>query len=103
MKTLLLGLCLLLTLPLSASRKDILLNDDWKFRFSWQVQKNSERRVDLPHTWNAQDALSGQQDYFRGVGNYRKSLFVAPEWEGKRLYLRFEGANTVTYLLTTSM
>lgn len=98
MKTLLLGLCLLLALPLSASRKDILLNDDWKFRFSWQVQKNSERRVDLPHTWNAQDALSGQQDYFRGVGNYRKSLFVAPEWEGKRLYLRFEGANTVTNL-----
>lgn len=97
-KTLLIGLCLLLTLPLCASRKDLLLNNDWKFRFSWQVQKNSERRVDLPHTWNAQDALSGKQDYYRGIGNYRKSLFVAPGWEGKRLYLRFEGANTVTNL-----
>ena len=81
-----------------ASRKKVLLNDNWQFRFSWQVQKNSERRVDLPHTWNAQDALSGKQDYLRGVGNYRKKLPVGNELKGKRLYLRFEGANTVTNL-----
>lgn len=97
-KLILLGLSLLLSFPLFASRKDMLLNTDWKFRFSWQVQKGSERRVDLPHTWNAQDALSGKQDYFRGVGNYRKMLYVAPEMKGKRLFLRFEGANTVTNL-----
>ena len=68
------------------------------FRFSWQVQKGSERRVDLPHTWNAQDALSGKQDYFRGVGNYRKQLFIDSHLKGKRIFLRFEGANTVTNL-----
>ncbi|MDL2322868.1 glycoside hydrolase family 2 protein [Bacteroidales bacterium OttesenSCG-928-A17] len=82
----------------NASRKEILLNDHWNFRFSWQVQKNSERRVDLPHTWNAQDALSGKQDYFRGIGNYRKKIDIPADWEGKRLFLRFEGANTVTNL-----
>lgn len=81
-----------------ASRKEVLLNDNWQFRFSWQVQKNSERRVDLPHTWNAQDALSGKQDYLRGVGNYRKMLPVGEELKGKRIHLRFEGANTVTNL-----
>ena len=53
-----------------AQRQDILLNDNWKFRFSHQVQKGSEIRVDLPHTWNTQDALSGKIDYKRGIGNY---------------------------------
>jgi len=81
-----------------ASRQEILLNSDWKFRFSWQVQKNSERRVDLPHTWNAQDALSGKQDYHRGIGNYRKEMEIPSDLKGKRLFLRFEGANTVTNL-----
>lgn len=97
-KIALLCLCMLWGWSLRAERQTILLNDDWLFRFSWQVQKGSERRVDLPHTWNAQDALAGKQDYYRGVGNYRKKLFIAPEWEGKRLFLRFEGANTVTNL-----
>ncbi|WP_239060723.1 glycoside hydrolase family 2 protein [Bacteroides sp. 519] len=79
-----------------AQRESVLLNDNWSFRFSHQVQKNSWKRVDLPHTWNAQDALTGKQDYKRGIGNYLKKLFVKPEWEGKRLFLRFEGANAVT-------
>ena len=77
-----------------AQRQQILLNNDWKFRFSHQVQKDT-RRVDLPHTWNAQDALSGKIDYKRGIGNYEKVLHVAPEWKGKRLFLRFEGVNSV--------
>lgn len=78
-----------------AQRQDILLNDNWKFRFSHQVQKGTEIRVDLPHTWNAQDALSGKIDYKRGIGNYEKELFVRPEWKGKRLFIRFEGVNNI--------
>lgn len=97
-KTIALILFTLCVFTLSAQRRDILLNDNWNFRFSWQVQKNSERRVDLPHTWNAQDALSGKQDYHRGIGNYRKVIDVPAEWKGKRLYIRFEGAQTVTNL-----
>ncbi len=81
-----------------ASRKEILLNENWMFRFWHQVQHKSEERVNLPHTWNATDALSGKQDYFRGLGNYTKKLFIKSEWEGKRLYLRFDGAHTVTNL-----
>lgn len=65
-----------------AERQDILLNNQWKFRFSHQVQKGTEVRVDLPHTWNAQDALSGKIDYKRGIGNYEKKLFVQSQWKG---------------------
>ena len=79
-----------------AQRESILINQDWNFRFSHQVDKNSSRRVDLPHTWNAQDALSGKPDYKRGIGNYDKKLFIRSEWKGKRLFLRFEGANCVS-------
>lgn len=83
---------------LHAERKDILLNNNWMFRFSHQVQKGSEERVDLPHTWNAQDALAGKIDYKRGIGNYEKQLYVLPEWKGKRLFIRFEGVNSVADL-----
>ena len=79
-----------------AQRENILINQDCNFRFSHQVDKNSSRRVDLPHTWNAQDALSGKPDYKRGIGNYDKKLFIRSEWKGKRLFLRFEGANCVS-------
>lgn len=79
----------------NAQRQDISLNNHWKFRFSHQVQKGSEVRVDLPHTYNAQDALSGKIDYKRGIGNYEKNLFIRPEWQGKRLFLRFEGVNSI--------
>lgn len=79
----------------NAAREEILLNADWKFRFAHQVQKNSERRVDLPHTWNSGDALSGKPDYYRGTGVYAKKIFVEKAWAGKRLFLRFEGANTI--------
>lgn len=77
-----------------AQRTQIQLNNDWQFRFSHQVQKDT-RRIDLPHTWNVQDALSGKIDYKRGIGNYEKALFVPPLWKGKRLFLRFEGVNSV--------
>lgn len=94
-------LCVVLfqpVLPGASSREMILLNDNWRFRFVYQVQKNSPYRVDLPHTWNAQDALSGKQDYYRGAAVYEKELIVPSEWQGKRLFLRFEGVNTVAHL-----
>ncbi len=86
---------LLAALNLYAERNIIKLNDNWSFRFSHQVNKGTARRVDLPHTWNTQDALSGKVDYKRGIGNYEKRIFIKPEYQGKRLFLRFEGVNTV--------
>lgn len=69
-----------------AQREDKLINQDWSFRFSHQVNASAARRVDLPHTWNAQDALGGKHDYKRGIGNYTKKIFIRPEWQGKRLF-----------------
>ena len=88
-------LFMLYGMSMFAQRQDILLNNAWNFRFSHQVQKGTEVRVDLPHTWNAQDALSGKIDYKRGIGNYEKNLFIRPEWKGKRLFIRFEGVNNI--------
>lgn len=86
---------LLAALNLYAERNIIKLNDNWSFLFSHQVNKGTARRIDLPHTWNAQDALSGKVDYKRGIGNYEKRIFIKPEYQGKRLFIRFEGVNTV--------
>lgn len=56
-------------LSASAERVSISLNHDWNFRFSHQVDARTTQKVSLPHTWNAQDALSGKIDYKRGIGN----------------------------------
>lgn len=85
---------LLLGTSVFAGRKDLLINDHWMFRFSHQVQRGSAQLVHLPHTWNALDT-DARSDYYRGVGNYTKDLFIDSAWQGKRLFLRFEGANTV--------
>lgn len=104
MKHILISLLLVLCSTFTyASRKEILLNTDWNFRFSHQVQRNSGQRVNLPHTWNSGDALSGKQDYYRGMGNYDKKLFVKPEWKGRRLFLRFEGVNTIATVFVNSV
>lgn len=88
----------LAALSAGAQRHEQLLNDNWQFRLGHQVERGSAVRVDLPHTWNAQDALSGKTDYKRGLGHYERRLFVPADWEGQRLYLRFEGANSVADL-----
>ncbi len=79
-------------------RKSVSLNNDWRFRFSHEVNNSASRRVDLPHTWNAQDALAGKIDYKRGIGNYTKSIHIGDEMKGKRLYVKCEGANSICNL-----
>ncbi len=81
-----------------AGRTLIPINDNWKFRFSHEVHKESGQQVSLPHTWNAMDALSGKPDYKRGIGNYSRSFHVPMAWKGRRIFIRFEGANAVTDL-----
>lgn len=83
------------TQTILAQRSQYLLDKEWKFRFSHQVEKNTPQPISLPHTWNAQDALVGKIDYKRGIGNYERTLHIRPEWKGKRLFLRFDGVNNV--------
>lgn len=80
------------------TRRVIPLNSDWKFRFSHDVNKSSGKRVDLPHTWNAGDALSGKWDYKRGIGNYTRKILINENLRGKRLFVKSDGANSVCNL-----
>lgn len=80
------------------SRREISLNNDWHFRFSHEVDRSSGKRVDLPHTWNTVDALVGEQDYKRGIGNYTKRIRIDEDLQGKRIYIKSDGANSVANL-----
>ena len=91
---------LFISTSIFAARKEILLNENWMFRFSHQVQFKSEERVNLPHTWNAKDMQVKADAFYEGVGYYRKTQFFGNELKGKRVFLRFEGvgANTEVYV-----
>lgn len=82
-------LFMLYGMSMFAQRQDILLNNDWNFRFSHQVQKGTEVRVAFAHTWKAADALSGKIDYKRGIGNYEKNLFILSRMERKTSFYSF--------------
>lgn len=75
-------------------RETVNLNRSWRFTLGWEVRSNVYSEVTLPHTWNT-DALAGKADYFRGLANYEKTLEIPADWQGKRLFLRFKGVNTV--------
>ncbi|MBD9729471.1 glycoside hydrolase family 2 protein [Streptomyces caniscabiei] len=51
--------------------------------------------VNTPHTWNATDGADGANNYYRGVGWYRRHYAVPSTMAGKRLYLQFAGVNQV--------
>jgi beta-galactosidase len=51
--------------------------------------------VNTPHTWNAVDGADGGNNYYRGVGWYRRHYTVPSELAGKRLYLQFAGVDQV--------
>lgn len=80
----------LAALTATAQRESHTINDNWQFRFSHQVTADTER-VDLPHTWNAQDALSGKHDYKRGIGNYTKKAIYRARMARQTPFLAFRG------------
>lgn len=53
-------------------------------------------RVSIPHSWNVTDVADDEPGYYRGVGWYKKRIYVPAGWSGKNVYLYFEGANQVT-------
>lgn len=77
-----------------SAREVIHLNRSWRYTPGWQVGHNIFTEVNLPHTWNG-DALAGKMDYYRGLGNYEKTIEIPEDWKGKCLYLRFKGVNSV--------
>ena len=51
--------------------------------------------MDLPHTWNQFDSRDEAPGYWRGIGWYRKQFLVPSHYSGKRVFLEFEGVNSV--------
>jgi beta-galactosidase len=86
----------------AARRADVELDSGW--RFIRQDVSGAEasafddgdwQTVTLPHTWNNLDGQDGGNDYYRGVGWYRRHLAVDGQYAGRSLFLRFDGAATV--------
>ena len=97
-KTLVFTLLCLLTHSTAKAREVKNINDNWHFTYGWEVRHNVYTKISLPHTWNL-DALSGKQDYYRGLGNYEKELLIPSQSKGKRLFLKFHGVHTVANVL----
>ncbi len=74
------------------------IDRNWRFFSNSEVTSDGAPTVNLPHIWN-NDALSGKKDYFRGIGNYLKTIEIPSHWSGKRVFIRFYGANAVTNVI----
>ena len=77
-----------------AQRMERTINAGWTFTLDKNPEK--EEVVNLPHTWNAEDAFEDGTNYYRGKGMYKRVLFAPEEWGAKRVFIRFEGANQIT-------
>jgi beta-galactosidase len=85
--------------------REISLDRDWMFHQGmlgpWDVAqgKLGERAVHLPHDYMIEtdtfaEAPSGNASgyYNAGVASYTKMIMIPAEWEGDRIFLRFDGA-----------
>jgi beta-galactosidase len=85
-----------------ATRLRFTLNDGWRYTdgdvpggAAAALDDRAWTAVQLPHTWNRDDAFTEALGYRRGIGWYRKSLVLDPALRGRRLFLHFEGANQI--------
>ena len=78
-----------MTCKVAASHEAATINDGWMFRYATD---SVAAPIHLPHSWNG-DAYH-TREYKRGVGEYTKQLYIPASAEGKRVYLKFDGAAT---------
>jgi beta-galactosidase len=83
-------------------RQRIDLNTGWRFHLgdvsgaqAAAFNDSSWSSVNVPHTWNAVDGADGGNNYFRGIGWYRRHVTVPASLAGKTLFLQFAGANQI--------
>src|SRR5690242_11377827 len=86
-------------------RERLFFDNGWKFLLddpsgaeSPSYDAGSWRSVDLPHDWSIegkidpQNPMGGSGGFFpAGIGWYRRTFNVPPEWAGKRVRVEFEG------------
>ncbi|MDR0938760.1 MAG: beta-galactosidase [Mediterranea sp.] len=87
----------------AAAREVSSFNEGWDFKrgpFTTEAMQAADRwnghwdKVNLPHTWNARDMQERVNDFYEGVGYYRKKYFFGDELKDKRVFLRFEGVGS---------
>jgi len=88
--------------PSGSFRTQFTINECWTFRyFSIDTNepansdfKDSEwDKINLPHTWNANNVKGGRTGYRQGIGWYRKKIYLNNSLKGRKIFLHFEGAN----------
>ena len=85
-----------------SERVKIGLTDNWKF-IKEDISQAKDLTFDdsvcqdvcIPHTWNAADGAEGF-DFFKGACWYRKEFLLTPEVENKRVFIEFQGSNSIT-------
>ena len=72
------------------------------FTYNWsEAFLNGEvegEQVRLPHTVNEIPLHYASPEYYETVSGYRRKLDILPEYERKRLFLRFDGAAHIAYV-----
>lgn len=76
------------------AREVELLSQGWTFRYGWNFANAKWTPVTVPHTWNTTDNPS-DYPYTRTLGLYTCAFHLNPAWEGKRIFLRFNGASVI--------
>ncbi|MHA7843243.1 MAG: glycoside hydrolase family 2 TIM barrel-domain containing protein [Winogradskyella sp.] len=65
------------------------INSGWQYsedKTNWEI-------VNIPHTWNKDDAFNDERGYRRGLGYYKKQIFVSSEDKDQIFYLKFNAVN----------
>ena len=98
-------LTLFLTAASAAARVRYTVNDAWRFTkgspynaFPPAADDSAWEVVNIPHTWNAEDAADDVPGFYRGPAWYRKRIVLPADAASKQAYLCFEGANQVVRL-----
>ena len=108
------------TVPSLMAQQSIRLNKGWEFLKGdlggiWEAVRpvkegNPEsvplwEKVNLPHCFNAQDAVDPDVNYYQGPAWYRNNLTITNSYPNGRILLHFEGAGqkTAVYVYTTKV
>ena len=88
-------LCTFTTYAAEPLRESYSLNDGWRFFFADASDATNADYVTLPHSWNV-DAQEG--GYNRTTASYLRDVTIPSEWQGRRIFVRFGGAQSVAEL-----
>ena len=97
MKNKIIYLCLFFCVAFSFKNdaQSKIINSGWQFVLGDKTSENWQT-VNIPHTWNKDDAFDDEKGYHRGVGWYKKQLFFSAESSKLEHYLHFKGVNQET-------